>query len=488
MKVIEITEQLEHYSNLPTLPTLALKIIELANDSDADMGEVCKYISLDPALSVKLLKVANSPLYRSRRSATNIRQAASILGTHAVASIALSFSLINILQEQQAKKKQIDFDRAALWRRSITSALASRSLGQHFGLTSLEDLFLAGLLQDIGVFAFLTIAPSEYIPIITSVSNHSTLLKAEQRMFNTGHDEVGYSLMKKWNLPDYICVACLISHSKPMPTESCPTISSCVAVSGYIADYFLDPEEGEKLTLLTQMAKSWLNLGSTELMEILNIMEEHIASVEDLFDITIHNQAKISGVMSEAKALLEIHSLSKFREIEEKSQHDGLTGARNRAYFDETIYREFILSSQQGVPLTLAMIDLDHFKNVNDTYGHQAGDEILIATVKTILDHIRPDDSLCRYGGEEFALILPGTSLVSAKILALRLKDSIAENCIYLDDGRTISITASIGIAAIEGIIKRAKVADLIKSADCALYSAKNSGRNKVCCNDLALY
>src|SRR5690606_29494164 len=116
------------------------------------------------------------------------------------------------------------------------------------------------------------------------------------------------------------------------------------------------------------------------------------------FEITIHQTDEISAIMAEAKELLTIQSLSKVRELEEKSQHDGLTGARNRAYFDETLQREFYLSSQHALPLTIAMIDLDHFKKINDTFGHMAGDALLIATVRTIIGQVRHDDTLCRYG------------------------------------------------------------------------------------------
>ncbi len=92
-----LKRKLNFCATLPSLPAVAVKIIELANDPDADIGAVCQYISMDPVLSAKLLRTANTPLYKSRRIATNIRQAVSILGTHTVLVIALSFSLSNSL-------------------------------------------------------------------------------------------------------------------------------------------------------------------------------------------------------------------------------------------------------------------------------------------------------------------------------------------------------------------------------------------------------
>jgi len=147
---------------LPTLPAVAVKIIELANDPNADIGTICQYISMDPVLSAKLLRTANTPLYKSRRIATNIRQAVSILGTHTVLVIALSFSLSHALMKASLSVEDKVFDGHVFWRRSIASALACRALGEKLGLSYLDDLFLAGLIQEIGIIAFWALMPEAY--------------------------------------------------------------------------------------------------------------------------------------------------------------------------------------------------------------------------------------------------------------------------------------------------------------------------------------
>src|SRR5690606_28526409 len=156
-----IANQLRHCKALPTLPAIAIKVIELANNPDINLDDLCKYIMLDPALSAKILKMANSPLYKSRRSASNIRQAISILGTHTIIVIALSFSLTNTFINNPIKGSGV-IDNTQFWRRAIASALACRTLGEKLGLRFLDDLFLAGLLQDIGILAYMAIIPDEY--------------------------------------------------------------------------------------------------------------------------------------------------------------------------------------------------------------------------------------------------------------------------------------------------------------------------------------
>lgn len=477
----KLRTRLNYCAALPSLPAVAIKIIELANNPDADIGTVCQYISLDPVLSVKLLKTANAPIYKSRRTATNIRQAISLLGIHSVIVIGLSFSLTTSLMKNPSPDNSPAFDNNAFWRRSIASALACRALGEKFALSFLDDLFLAGLIQEIGILAYSAIVPEEYSKIFSSTSDHDILLKTERETFGAGHDELGYALLQKWHIPDYIALSCLASHGQPEPKDLAPTLQSCAAVARYLADYFLDPHKIEKMATLTDVARKWLGLDEAKLIDVIKIMEDGLKPIEELFEISIHHPLDVAAILAEAKELLMIHSLARAKELEEKSQRDGLTGAHNRIYFDETFRREFNLSAQYNLPLTIAIIDLDHFKQINDTYGHLAGDSLLVTVVNTISERIRQDDTLSRYGGEEFALILPGTSLAAARNLISRLKDGIAAIAFKPDDHRIIQITASIGVASKEeGAPSFLDPVDMIKAADTALYAAKHAGRNQI--------
>lgn len=476
-----IKKQLNFCTTLPSLPTVAIKIIELANDPNADIGTACQYISLDPVLSAKLLKAANAPLYKSRRVATNIRQAVSILGTHSVIVIALSFTLSSTFIKGPRSGYSANFDHEAFWRRSIVSALACRVLGEKAAVSFLDDLLLTGLIQEIGILAFSAIMPEEYAQLSAKHQDHDALLKAERETFGFGHDEVGYALLRKWNIPDYIALSCIASHSHPGPKNHGATLQSCVAVSRHLAGYFLSPSDGDKIDDLVEAAYDWLGMTSETLIDVIKTMETGLESIEDLFDVQVHGTLDATKIMSEAKELLLVHSLAKIRDLEEKSQRDGLTGAYNRLYFDDTLRREFNLSAQYNLPLTVAILDLDYFKQINDTYGHVAGDSLLSAVAFTIFEQIRQDDTFSRFGGEEFALILPGTTLEASRNLIERLRDSVSKINFKIDNESVINITASIGVVSNESGTNLFRVPiDMIKAADTALYAAKNTGRNRI--------
>ena len=160
---------------------------------------------------------------------------------------------------------------------------------------------------------------------------------------------------------------------------------------------------------------------------------------------------------------------------------DGLTGIANRRYFDEFLEKEWLRSMRDNKPISLIIGDIDFFKNYNDTYGHQAGDDCL-KQVAAIINNMaqRPGDLAARYGGEEFAVILSGTDIKQAGVLAENANKKLRETRIPHSDSQAADyVTLSLGVAS---IIPRhgTKSYDLIKAADKSLYKAKNSGRNQV--------
>lgn len=159
-----------------------------------------------------------------------------------------------------------------------------------------------------------------------------------------------------------------------------------------------------------------------------------------------------------------------------EARTDTLTGLKNRRSFDEELNRCFAQRQRQGTVFSLILLDIDHFKKFNDVFGHLSGDLVLRSVAQLLTVTLRQMDVVCRYGGEEFAVICPGSRLHEAKVAAERIRQAVAAKTVFLKEG-TAQVTVSLGAAE----VGEAEIAEgLIQRADDALYAAKRAGRNRV--------
>lgn len=192
-------------------------------------------------------------------------------------------------------------------------------------------------------------------------------------------------------------------------------------------------------------------------------------------DEVLSSNAKLSAELEQANQGIE----DQRRQIEElrvQARVDTLTRIPNRASFDERLAEYTALRDRTAMPCSLLLLDIDHFKEVNDKHGHINGDRILRGVAKRITDSIRTNDFAARYGGEEFAVILPGTDIRDASAVAQRVRADIARTIFRLD-GQKLKVTVSGGIARCEQGMTAER---LVSAADVALYKAKSAGRNQV--------
>lgn len=168
-----------------------------------------------------------------------------------------------------------------------------------------------------------------------------------------------------------------------------------------------------------------------------------------------------------------------YRQVRAQADYDGLTRIHNRRHFERRLSEELARHQRYNHRMSVLMMDIDHFKNVNDSYGHQAGDLVLREFGRMIGDAVRATDCAARYGGEEFAVILPHTDRGQAWVLAERIRSAV-ESMAFIHEGRTIEVTVSIGVATLApGALTPQE--QLLHEADQALYLAKQNGRNMVC-------
>jgi diguanylate cyclase (GGDEF)-like protein/PAS domain S-box-containing protein len=196
-------------------------------------------------------------------------------------------------------------------------------------------------------------------------------------------------------------------------------------------------------------------------------------SAQTVYDETA-STTYIEGILFDVTERKRIHA-----ELKKLADTDGLTGLYNRRYFQKKLSCEISRSCTQNRPLSLIMLDVDHFKSVNDRFGHDVGDRVLQHIAETSRILLREHDIFCRIGGEEFAVILPNVELDKARQVAERMRAAMENNVLLAGDGERVRVTISLGVSQLNN--ESLNTSNLMKQADEALYSAKNNGRNRVC-------
>ncbi|MEA2103464.1 MAG: GGDEF domain-containing protein [Candidatus Cloacimonadota bacterium] len=217
----------------------------------------------------------------------------------------------------------------------------------------------------------------------------------------------------------------------------------------------------------------------TELLKEFNILTKEYQKI-------LRSFAKITRLSdSSNKKLFHTHELLKDKSLELKETNiklykvsitDKLTQIYNRSFLLKSFAKEFLQSKRYNFDLSCIMIDIDHFKKVNDNYGHLVGDFMLKEITHTIQDHIRQADTFGRYGGEEFLIILPYTNIDNAYIVSEKIRKVIEVSEFFYED-KLLKATISLGLSDNQSS-KITKIDDMIKRSDIALYRAKNEGRN----------
>lgn len=191
----------------------------------------------------------------------------------------------------------------------------------------------------------------------------------------------------------------------------------------------------------------------------------------------------LGGIFSYLVSQLALQTTNDVKDIailQHESITDALTGLRNRRYFDQRICEEVALSKRYKLPLTFMLLDVDHFKRINDTYGHKVGDEVLTNLSRVVLEVVRDSDIVARYGGEEIAIITPNTTKQEAELLGERLRGVVEKTTVSVisTTQEVVQVTISIGICSLSAVITDKEA--LLEETDQALYLAKKYGRNRV--------
>ncbi len=446
--------------------------------------------------------MVNSAFYSFPQSIVTIQQAASILGTNAIRSLVLSFSFL-----QPGSSGEADFDYPRFWERSLSQAVIARRLMYAVDKDLGEEVFVAGLLQNLGSLILARAFPELYRQVEEAIQEKGiNRSEAEKTLIGADHAYVGSEVARNWGFPE-ILVLPLCYHDNPDEyTGSDPKVRRLCQVAhlaGMLAGIYSSSAPELLVSEFKERAGRLLSLDERFLQGFLDTVHEEVNRAAEFFDFKIIEQKSVFEILQIANAELSILNLSYEEmnralvektvklelvasELEKKNKLlellanvDGLTQAYNHRYFQNFLDQEIKRSERHGHSVALVLVDIDHFKKLNDTFGHQAGDEVLRQFCDVCRAELREYDLFARYGGEEFALVLPETGSEEAEEVAEKLR--LAVNRHDFTHGRHSShITASFGVFAMAPAKEPYTKNEMIGCADDALFQAKKKGRNQV--------
>jgi diguanylate cyclase (GGDEF)-like protein len=499
---IDIEQLLESMEALPSMPAVALQIVRLAQEDEATVDDFAEVLMLDSALSGKLLKLANSSMYNPGTPVRTLPRAVMTLGLKSVKLLALSFSLTDSTPRESIGGP----DLRVYWRRTITCAAAAHTFGSNACRRLVDEGFLCGLLSRMGQLALAVGFPERYAAL--SNGEHAWPTRdVERETFGFAGDEVGAQLLRSWELPELLCdtIEWMGDPQTELREGAAPETHELVKlmhVARCCEELVCGADRKSQMAQLNAAAEQHFGLSEEEVEDGLRELENRISETADMLDVEMR-PIRMDEILREAGQQLLKESLniatemqhveriatqleSSNRELRDKVTRDSLTGLANRRCFDQSLERCVGTRDAEDLDsgVALLMIDIDHFKSVNDELGHPAGDKVLRAVATSIASVIRAKDLAARYGGEEFSVIFASTNEDGMKIAAERIREAVESTQTDIG-GRTVEVTVSIGgaFAPPGQLITNAWA--LVSAADQCLYASKHAGRN--CCSFTAL-
>ncbi len=484
--------------SLPSAEVTLAAIARDAGDPTLSIGKLSRLVSIEPGLTLELLQAANRSVIKPGTIRT-VQQAIGRLGFRFVRNRAVA----RVVRQAADGLSVGDLDTKRHWEDSLRRAMAAKVLAELLGHSDPEEVFTVGLLQEVGTLVMAAHDPT-CGGALERVSREpsETRMRVEKELFGVTHDQVVGVLGRAWGLPDDILLP--IEHHHRESRKKLPRDLERTAELLHVADLIADlvvTNGDERVVNLCRKALTGLP-GRTDvaLAEVLERVQSGLPGIAKELGIELGKQISIQEVLTYATAsLVQINQgyenlilkledalqqkqdltrllERKNLELEALAATDPLTGAANRRRFSAVAQRTLKQHGEKGLAISILAFDLDHFKLVNDTHGHKAGDAVLVEVVRRLNLSLRPDDLVGRLGGEEFAVLLPGTDQEGARLAAERCRRRIADTPIDCEEV-SLDITTSIGGSTHCRVVS---METILHEADAALYAAKAGGRNQV--------
>lgn len=471
------------------LSVIALQIVKEALRPEASPAGLARLAGQDPAFALRTIAVVNSAAFGFPRRVEDVQQAAALLGVRGLRGLALSLALSDMVP--------VGTEGEVLLANSLRRAIAAQLIAERFGERERDAYFTAGLFLEVGLLARARDDLKGAVRIAQAPAMDRLVF--ERAFHGESHPRRGAELAEAFQLPD-ATIEAIRTHHDPEPG------SSVLCKVTWLAERVAGVWECTDVTQARSVAlEGFLRIGldNDDLSRVVERIPELVTATGSAFQREVGTQASYQNLMADVnrglieltrsyeQAIRQLEILLAEKEeltrsvayaneqLEKLARTDVLTGLANKRALEEALVRDLARADRDKAALSLVMVDVDHFKQVNDRWGHQTGDTVLARIARLLSSNVRAGDLAARYGGEEFVLILPGTNLFGGKLTADRVR-RLLEGTEHEGPEGGFKVTASFGVATVCGPGCARQLKDLIRRADQALYAAKAKGRNCV--------
>lgn len=471
-------------TDLPALPQAAARILEMLKDPEVSVPQLARAVEFEPGIALKLFRFCNSSFVGATHRITDLQHALAYMGLQNAKMTTLGFCLTNIFPLSR------DFDFNWCWQRNAMNAAVARRLARETSNVKPEDAFLGGVIQDAGLLLRGESLGAPFQRLIDACRKTGQPIELlERQAFGNDHAEISARMVDHWGFPAPIGEG-VRGHHRP---DDASPLGVVLGAAESLSNFILKNTSDNLVRYRQSIGR--LGIDEKQADGLVGEFEPLVLELADVLNVSLTLDHSFAQLVAEAQQQLvamsiqaatdltrtqqEAEQLRQFnRSLQEEAYQDDLTGLGNRRKFDLVIAAEIEQAAQMSTPMTLIMCDIDRFKSVNDTYGHSAGDLVLSRIGRAVKQSLREDDTACRYGGEELAIIQPGTKMSDALLFADRLRVKISR--IEFPPGNFPKrVTASFGLTTYSGE-QSITPEQLVNAADTSLYAAKEAGRNCV--------
>ena len=492
----QVRARIDTLSYLPTTAGVAMRFVELGRNPEAEPADYAKVIGADSSLSSKLLALANSSWAGVRTKVTTIKMAVNLLGVGTVRTLAISYCMTGLHNELRLSPSESE----AFWESALSKAVAAKQYASLSDAKRADEAFVAGLFQDFALPVMYAVARQPYLDLLRNpATSAAAQLSAERALFGMDHTEIGRALAQKLELPELFVDTVAFHHSYERLTELVQ--SAVIRDATFAAALFphtLQNWHEEDARVLAEFLRehasrddvaafvstvqqefgqlySFFNEGNAPRAQLTDLLAQTARAIADQTTALV---GTVNELLQEA-ATLGVEFRKRVRTLEGEANCDQLTGAVNRNGFTAAAQQLLANAARYGYGFAVGYLDIDHFKMVNDSFGHGAGDQALQNVVSQARSVLPPDTLIARIGGDEFVFLLDARARQDAVDAAERVVRAIAAQPVSAH-GTTVPIRVSAGLVYVKASNVLQALEPLLAAADKLMYAAKSAGGNRV--------